>query len=256
MAHNVLSQLNELKFGDQVLLFGGGGALVTVLPLLILLSAFASRRFDHGIAVHLGLDRRAADVASRLFTSSPATLNADTVTSLVIVGVGAVAITSSIRQIYEKIFHQHHRGLPFLWRRLSWVGVMCVVVALETTTADAARNAVPGEWLVDLVTFAFYAPFFWWTMHFLLGGKVGWRGLAPSAVATGLCFVALAVPSRFYFSPTIVSDNTVYGPLATVFGLMTWLAGIGGAVVVGAVLGAAWEGRNRPGEVEGTPAQT
>lgn len=142
MAHNVLSQLNELKFGDQVLLFGGG-ALVTVLPLLILLSAFASRRFDHGIAVHLGLDRRAADVASRLFTSSPATLNADTVTSLVIVGAGAVAITSSIRQIYEKIFHQHHRGLPFLWRRLSWVGVMCVVVALETTTARCCPQRCP-----------------------------------------------------------------------------------------------------------------
>jgi membrane protein len=245
LAEGVLSQLKELNFGDQALLFGAG-ALVSLLPLLILLSAFASERVDDDIALHLGLDNRAANIASHLFTSSPATFNAATATSLVFVVAGTIAIASSLQQIYEKIFRQdHRRGLPFVWRKLTWVIVMCAVVALESAVNSAVRRGPAGDWLVDVFTFVFYAPFFWWTMHFLLGGRVGWRRLLPSAIATGLCFVGLAVFSRFYFSPTIVSDNTVYGPLGTVFGLMTWLAAIGGLIIVGTVAGAVWEGRHR-----------
>jgi membrane protein len=244
LVQRVLAQLKELDFGNQAMLFGAG-ALVSLLPLLILLGAFVSGRVDDDIAVHLGLNRDASNIASHLFTSSPATLNAATVTSLVFVAGGTVAVASSIQQIYEKVFHQDHRGWRYLYRRLVWVAVMCGVVALETAVAGAVRNAVPGDWVVDIVTFIFYTPFFLWTMHFLLGGRVHWRQLLPSAIATGLCFVGLGVFSRFYFSPTIISDNTTYGPLGTVFALMTWLAAIGGLIIVGAVAGTVWQNRDK-----------
>jgi membrane protein len=247
LAQSTLRQLKELDFGNQAMLFGAG-ALISVVPLLILLSAFASERADDDIAAHLGLNSQAAKVAGHLFKSSPASFNAATATSLVFMVAGTVAIASSLQQIYEKIFHQDHQGMRYMPRRLTWVFLMCGVVALESAVVTAVRNASAGDWLVDVVTFFFYAPFFWWTMHFLLGGRVGWRRLLPSAIATGLCFVGLAVFSRFYFSPTIISDNTLYGPLGTVFGLMTWLAAIGGLIIVGAVAGALWEDRrNRAG---------
>jgi membrane protein len=88
-------------------------------------------------------------------------------------------------------------------------------------------------------------------MHFLLVGRVTWRRLLPSAVATGLCLVGLGVFSRFYFSPTIIADNTTYGPLGTVFALMSWLAAIGGLIIVGTVAGAVWQERSKgPGREE------
>jgi hypothetical protein len=59
----------------------GAGLLVSALPFLILLSAFASNRVDDDIAPRLGLDRRASGIVTHLLTSSPATLNVATATS-------------------------------------------------------------------------------------------------------------------------------------------------------------------------------
>jgi hypothetical protein len=61
LAQSVLTQLKELDFGNQALLFGAG-ALVSLLPLLVLLGSFASERADDDIAVHLGLSSDAAKI--------------------------------------------------------------------------------------------------------------------------------------------------------------------------------------------------
>jgi hypothetical protein len=119
----------------------GGGLLVSLLPFLILLSAFASSRIDDDIALRLGLDRRASGIVSHLFTSSPASLNVATATSLVFVAAGTLAVAGSLQQIYEKVFHQDHRGLRGLYRLLIWTLVLCLVVAAEAWSAG--RFATP-----------------------------------------------------------------------------------------------------------------
>jgi membrane protein len=244
VAEGIITQLRELNFGSQARLFAAG-MLVSLLPLLVLLSAFVGEKVEDDIAVHLGLDRRAAEVASHLFRTSPASVNVATVTSLVFVVAGVVAVASSIQQIYEKVFGQEHLGARYLYRRVAWVAALCAVVALETIVAKAART-VGGDFLIEAVVFAIFTPFFWWTMHFLLGGRVGWGRLLPSAVATGLLYICLDVFSLVYFSRNVITDDKLYGPLGTVLSLMTWLAAIGGVIIVGAVAGAVWGSRKQP----------
>jgi membrane protein len=99
-------------------------------------------------------------------------------------------------------------------------------------------------WLVDLVTIAIMTPFFWWTMHFLLGGRVPWRKLLPSAIITGVFFGGLGVFSKAYFSSTITSDSKTYGMIGAILGILTWLIAIGAVIILGAVAGAVWESRN------------
>ena len=86
-------------------------------------------------------------------------------------------------------------------------------------------------------------PFFWWTMHFLLAGRVPWRRLLPSAILTGVFFAGLGVFSEFYFSSTIISDSRTYGTIGAVFSIMTWFVAIGAVIILGAVAGATWEDR-------------
>ena len=90
----------------------------------------------------------------------------------------------------------------------------------------------------------FSRPFFWWSMHFLLDGRMGWCHLLPSAIATGLCFAGLGVFSRFYFSSTIISDNKIYGTFGAVFSILTWLAAIAAMIILGSVADAVWEDRH------------
>lgn len=242
LVRDVVAEVKELNFIDQAMLFGAG-LLTSLLPFLILLSAFASARVDDDIALRLGLDRRAAGIMSHLFTPASATLSAATVTSLIFVAAGTLTMASSLQQIYEKAFRQGHRGVHDLPRLLTWVAAVCGVVAFESVVGRPVREAAGGSVLVGLLTFVTYMFFFWWTIHFLLRGRISWRRLLPPAVATGVGFVALGVFARFYFSASIVSDDKTYGAIGAVFSLMTWLIGIGAVIMLGAVGGAVWQDR-------------
>jgi membrane protein len=242
LAQGFVLQLRAIDFSDQVMLFGAG-MLVSLLPFLILLSAFASNRVDDDISLRLGLDRQASGIMTHLFTSSPATFNVATATSLLFVTAGALAVAGSLQQIYEKVFHQDHRGLRGLYRLLIWLAVLCLTAVLDTLAGRPVRNASDGAVLAVLVTIAIWTPFFWWTMHFLLGGRVPWRRLLPSAILTGAFFAGLGVFSMFYFSSTIISDSRTYGAIGAVFSILTWFIAIGAVIILGAVAGVVWEDR-------------
>jgi membrane protein len=246
LAGSFIRQLRTLDFANQAVLFGAG-LLVSLLPFVILLSAFASQRVDDDISLRLGLDRRAAGIVDHLITSAPATVNAATITSLIFVTFGMLAVASSLQQIYEKAFGQDHRGLRDWYRLLAWIVVLCLTVTLESVAGRPVRNAPAGGWLAPLVTVAIMAAFFWWTMDFLLAGRVPWSKLLPSAVLTGIFYGGLGVFSRFYFSGTIISDSKTYGTIGAIFGIMTWLIAIGAVIILGAVAGAVWEERRKSG---------
>ena len=242
LAQDFAVRLKAIDFSDQIMLFGAG-LLVTLLPFLILLAAFASNRVDDDISLRLGLDRRASGIMTHLFTSAPATLNVATATSLIFVTAGTLAVAGSLQQIYEKVFHQDHRGLRGLYRLLIWIMALGLVVVFESVVGRPVRHLSDGAVWAVLVTFAILTPFFWWTMHFLLAGRVPWRRLLPSAILTGVFFAGLGIFSKFYFSSTIISDSRTYGTIGAVFSIMTWFVAIGAVIILGAVAGATWEDR-------------
>ena len=242
LAQSFLTRLKILDFANQAMLFGAG-LLVSLLPLVILLSAFASQRIDDDISLRLGLDRRAAGIMDHLFTAAPATLNAATATSLIFLVFGMVAVTSSLQQIYEKVFGQDPRGMPDLGRLLAWIVVLGMAVVAESLAERPVSTVTGGGWLAPLVTVGIMTPFFWWTMHFLLAGRVRWRTLLPSAIVTGVLYGGLGLFSKFYFSGTIVSDSKTYGTIGAIFGIMTWFIAIGAVIILGAVAGAVWADR-------------
>jgi membrane protein len=169
-------------------------------------------------------------------------LNVATATSLLFVTAGTLAVAGSLQQIYEKVFHQDRR-LRGLYRLLIWLGVLCLTAVFDTVVGRPVRNAADGAVLAVLVAVAIWAPFFWWSMHFLLAGRVRWRRLLPSAILTGVFFAGLGVFSKFYFSSTIISDSRTYGAIGAVFSILTWFIAIGAVIILGAVAGVVWEDR-------------
>jgi uncharacterized protein (DUF2267 family) len=77
-AQDFARQLKASDFGNQAFLLGAG-LLSSLLPLLVLVSAFASERVDKDLALRLGLDHRASDIVARLFSSAPASFNVGTI---------------------------------------------------------------------------------------------------------------------------------------------------------------------------------
>jgi membrane protein len=235
----LIRRLGEIDFMNEAMLFGAG-LLVSVVPVLILLSAFASERVDDDIALHLGLDHRAAHIVSHLFNNASPKLNAALVVSIIFVVAGTIAVVSSLVRIYEDVFEVPHRGRQDIVRVIACTVVLCLAFGFLSVVGKALSHIPDGAFLIEITMFSGVTAFVWWTMHFLLGGRVGWRTLFPSALATGICTAALSVFSKLYFSSSIISDDKTYGPIGAVFSLMTWLIAIGAVILLGAVAGPAW----------------
>ena len=140
---------------------------------------------------------------------------------------------------------QDQQGIRDLYRLLTWIVVLGVVVVAETVAERPVSTGAAGGWLAPLVTIGIMTPFFWWTMHFLLAGRVPWRTLLPSAIITGVLYGGLGEFSKFYFSGTIISDSKTYGTIGAIFSIMTWFIAIGAVIILGAVAGAVWEDRRK-----------
>jgi membrane protein len=245
VVHDFAERLGAIEFGDQIILLGAA-ILLTVLPLIIILTALASRRVDSDIADRLGLNRQAARILDSLFTNSTVRFNLGIAISLLVSLAGTIAVARSVQTIYERAFDQsHQRGFAPLGRCLLWVVAVTGVLILDTLSTRAIRDAPEGRVLLGLENLALLTLFFWWSLHFLLSGALRWRQLFFAALTTGVFWIGLGVVAAFYFSSSMISDSRLYGEIGVVFTLATWFIAMSAVVILGAAVGAVasrrWE---------------
>jgi membrane protein len=240
-AQTLARQLRALDFANSIILFGSS-LLLSVLPFIILLSSLANHRIDADLSRHIGRNGEGARIISQLFRSAPAHSAAPVVTALILAAAGTMAVAGSLQVIYERVFGQQHRGWRDVLRFVTWAGVLFGVLVTETIISSPV-HAAGGPVAQGLVTYAGTAAFFWWTIHFLLAGRVPWRRLIHAAVLTALLWIGLELFSAVYFSAAIISDSRLYGTIGVVFTLLTWFIAIGGVIVLGAAAGATWDQR-------------
>jgi len=228
--------------------------LLSVLPLILLLSAFANSRVDDDISGHLGLNSQGAQIVGGLFRTPRASFNSAILLSLVLSLVGTIAVARSIQEVYERAFGDTPaRGTRNLVRCAVWVAGVGALLIGDAAISRALRDGPAGPLVLGLVDFAALTLFFWWTLRFLLGGREPWRRLGPSAVATAVFWLGLGVFASFYFSSTIISDSRLYGTIGVVFDLLTWFIAVGAVLTLGAVVGVVWEKRSSARHHRTTP---
>ena len=236
-----LTQLGAVDLVRTSILLGSA-LLSSVLPFVILTSSLANHRIDTDLSRHIGLNHQGALVVSELFSSSPAHSTVAIVTALIFETADTMAVAGALQLIYEQVFSQPHRGWKDVHRFAAWVGVLLCLLVAESVSSKPVHAAV-GPLGEGLLTYAGVTAFFWWTMHFLLAGRVRWRRLFRPAILTGVLWMALELVSAAYFAPAIISDNRLYGTIGVVFSVMTWFIAIGAVTVLGTVAGATWNVR-------------
>ena len=205
------------------------------------------------LARHLGLNQQASADVARLFTSSSATSGAITGTAWLWFILGGVAAATAIQQLYERAFDVDSRGMRDMPRRLIWLAVLVGFSALVGWVGPSLHDA-GGPVLLGVIGLTVSTAFWWFTQWFLLGGRISWRELFPSAIATAVCWVGMAVVFSIIFSGTIIADDKKYGTIGVVFALMSWFIAIGVVIILGAIAGVVW--RERGTVVQGGPGQT
>jgi len=112
------------------------------------------------------------------------------------------------------------------------------LVGLVGPTVRAA-----GPVLVGFVILVAFTGFWWFSMRFLLGGRVAWRRLFPCAVVTGLCWLGMVAVFSATFSGMVISSYDRYGPIGIVFDLLSYVLAVGVVIILGAVTGLVWQER-------------
>jgi membrane protein len=238
--------LRDVEFGSWILLFGAS-FLLSVLPLIILLSALANTRVDDKIATRLGLNREGSHIVDSLFTSSHAGLNFGVAVALVLSLLGTIAVARLVQELYQRVFdHRDDRGWSNVLRCLVWALAAAVEIYVDAVISRPLRDLPAGRVFLGLGNLVLVTAFFWWGLHFLLRGKEPWRPLFPAALATGVFWVGLGAFASLYFSSTLVSDSHLYGAIGVVFTLITWFIAMGAVITLGAVVGHTWVTRRAP----------
>jgi membrane protein len=246
---DLAARLQAVDFGSAIILFGAA-LLLSMLPLIILLSSVANERIDDDLSRHIGLNSRGAHIIEGLFRKSPTHSAGPIILGLIIALAGTVTVASSLQVIYERAFDQEHRGWRDLTRFLVWVCVLLGALIAEGSIDNPIGSAV-GPVVRGLVSLVGWTLFFCWTMHFLLAGRVEWRHLIRPAIVSGLFWLGFALFSSVYFSSALISEQKLYGTIGVVFILVTWFIAIGAVIVLGAVCGAVWQDRKSRGAGDG-----
>jgi membrane protein len=113
--------------------------------------------------------------------------------------------------------------------------------AFNTSVGPGFRADAPVLWWIVNIPAAI--GFWWFTMWFLLAGRVSWRRLYPCAVTTGLFWLGMLVVFSVIFSGMVISYDQKYGPIGVVFGLMSFFIAIGVVITLGAAVGLMWQDR-------------
>ena len=216
--------------------------LLCFVPFLLVLQSLIGRNQASGLIKRFGLTTQAADAVRHALTSPSATSAAINGLSWVFFVVGGIAAAAAIQELYERVFEVRGRGFRDMPQRIAWLAVAVGVIFLDAL-AQPWVHRVGGIGLVGLFALIGGTAFWWFSMWLLLGGKLRWGALFPSALATGICFLGMEVVFRLTLSSTIVSDYKKYGAIGVVFAIMSLLIALGVVIMLGALLGIVWRER-------------
>jgi membrane protein len=242
------SKLNAVDFMNSSLQFAAL-AVVVLFPFLITVSAESGGDARHALIARLGLDRQAARDVNELMSSGSHSVTTLSIVGAIVVLLGAMGIASTLQVWYQRVYDQP--PAQTLWRqlanRLLWLGGLTGYLTVQDFSFIQLRQFGGARVPIYAATFILAIAFYWWTAHVLLLGRVAWRRLFPTGVATAVCVTGLGVFSAIVFSPQIVSSHADYGSIGVVMVLLSYLIALGVCIHLGAVAGRMWdERRSRP----------
>jgi membrane protein len=240
------SHLSAVDFMNSSMSFAAL-ALLCGLPLFTVLAELRGHDVARGIVTRMGLNAQAADDVRKLIAPTHASISTLGVFGAAFLILGGIGLAATLQQWYQKVYDQPPlKGvLKTLAHQFGWVLGLVVGVWVIVGIGEYVRpGGHPGFGMV--LQFVFSVVFWWWSVHFLLRGRLGWRQIFPTAVATGFCLTGLAVFSALLFSGSITSGMKSYGPIGVVTALMSYFIGLGVCIHLGAVFGRMWVDRHAP----------
>ncbi|MFF1283007.1 YhjD/YihY/BrkB family envelope integrity protein [Streptomyces sp. NPDC058299] len=214
---------------------------LTAVPLLFVVSAYAPPGVRHqlvdSVQAVFGLSGSANTELKHVLQPTTHDLQQATgVVGALMVLLSATAVSRALQRLCKRAWEIPRAGTRVaLWRWPAWLLLWLGVLVLQGPVRDGFGA---GVWLGAPLTLVVQTGLWWWTQHLLLGGRIGWRPLLPGALITAAVLTTLTVTARLYMPRALDRAMTEYGPVGSVFVLLSWLIVVCVAAAVGVSVGA------------------
>lgn len=228
----------ELEGVDRALALSSR-AFVAVIPLATVASALspAGESFGERMVDRFELEGAAARAMRQLFATPSDVRGAVGVVGLVALIVTSVGLARMIQRTFERIWRLEPEGPRGILRALTWIGGFALWVAIVVPIRNALQDLdVPG---LGITVAVLTSTVLWvWTPYLLLGGRIAWRRLLPSAAVTGVALSLLTAASVLYLPDAIERAAELYGLIGVTFTFVSWLFVTALVIIGAAIVGA------------------
>jgi len=218
-------------------------AFTAVVPVLFVVAAFAPAGLKGNMRSSmrhaLGLDGPSFQQVNSLLTARESdTGHVYGLIGLVIVIFSATSCSRSLQKLMERCWClPRANAKQSAWRWVAWLGGLLITLLVASLAGSAGREV--GLVLAIPISILFW----WWSQRLLLIGRIGWLPLLPGAVLSGVGLSVWLLASRIYVPGAINRNISRYGPLGSVFTVLSWLVAVTAIVTVslaGGYLIAQW----------------
>lgn len=204
----------------------GAQVFLSAIPLLFVIAAFAPQQIRQELLASLravfGLQGASLDEVRHVYsTESQNARQAYGEIGILLMVLSVTACSRALQRLCERSWHLRRASTRVVaWRWLVWFCGWLVVLIGQS----GIRNGLGvGPWLGVPLSLATSTLLWWWTQRLLLGGRIAWLPLLPGAVLTAVGMVVLVSASRLYMARTLNRSIVQFGPLGSVFTLLSWI---------------------------------
>ncbi|WP_051871261.1 YhjD/YihY/BrkB family envelope integrity protein [Streptomyces sclerotialus] len=214
-------------------------AFLTALPMLIAIAAYSPEAVRAELLVSLrslfGAPSPVLRQVEGVYRGAPGARETWGAVGVLVTLVSATAFVRALQRLCERAWHLPHAKVRIaVWRWFVWLLVWTAALVCQgMLRGGLGAGPAPGVALQVLVAVLLW----WWTQHLLLAGRVGWRPLLPGALVTGGAVVLFTGVSGLWLPYSLERSVARYGPLGSVFTMLSWLILFFTAVVISIAVG-------------------
>ena len=233
---------------DRALVMGGQ-AFTTVIPLLIVVAAAASRQGPTALADRMAARFRvtgaSAEAVRTLFERPPGATGTITVAGLVVIVFSLLSLTRSLQRTYEAAWQLPAIGVRGTLNGMTAIGLLLASLLVLSLLVGLLRHVPAGSVLAFVVRVVVNTAVWLVLQRLLLSRRVPIRRLLPGSIVIAAGSGVLTLYSALWMPRLIENNAQRYGIIGITFAILTWLILICLCMVVAAVISA---------EVGGAPA--
>ena len=190
-----VERIVELQPFDRALAIASR-AFIAIFPLAIVATSLSptarSGGFAEGIIDRFGLEDQGAALVRQLFASPTQVRSSTTFLGIIVLVYSVFSFARLLARMYEAAWHLPKSGVRGAMRGLVWVAGLAAYAMFLLPLRNGVVNHT-GRVLGDIVVLATAIAIWLFSPWVLLAGRIPWRSLVPTAIATTVTLGGVSV---------------------------------------------------------------